>query len=85
MLALRRLSFDETAQLALQIGQWCGVASAGPSTSLMRSRNRKMAMEDTLDKRVQAMTRYVIVLDLAESVATRIPVGEAIIQGRWHP
>jgi hypothetical protein len=85
MLALRRLSFDETAQLALQIGQWCGVASAGPSTSLMRSRNRKMAMEDTLDKRVQAMTWYVTVVIFADSVATRIPVGEAIIQGRWHP
>ncbi len=56
LVTLRRISFDETAHLARQIAQWCGANFDGPSWPVhIWSLNRKVAMEDTLDKRVKAM------------------------------
>lgn len=54
LLRLRKLSFDETSQLARQIGQWCG-HDAGPSRIHVTSLNRRLAMEDSLEKRTAAM------------------------------
>ena len=56
LITLRKLSFDETAHLARQVAQWCGAELGGPSRPVhIWSLSRKVAMEDTLDKRVKAM------------------------------
>jgi len=54
LLQLRKLSFDETSQLARQIGQWCE-HSQGRSRIHVSSLNRRLAMEDSVDKRASAM------------------------------
>jgi anaphase-promoting complex subunit 5 len=54
LLQLRKLSFDETSQLARQIGQWCG-SGEGSSRIHVSSLNRRLAMDDSLDKRTSAM------------------------------
>ncbi|WVO18050.1 hypothetical protein L204_105748 [Cryptococcus depauperatus] len=63
---LRKLSFDETTHLAKEVAKWCGVGSSGPPKSIaMWSLDRKSGMEDSLDKRVQAIQDY----QLANSTA----------------
>ncbi|ORY23427.1 hypothetical protein BCR39DRAFT_549234 [Naematelia encephala] len=55
LLTLRRLSFDETAALSRQCGEWCGVTLAGPSRwGALGGGNRKLAMEQPLDRRIKA-------------------------------
>lgn len=67
LVTLRRISFDETAHLARQIAQWCGANFDGPSWPVhIWSLNRKVAMEDTLDKRVKAMDEWVGGLGLTD-------------------
>nr|XP_031863098.1 uncharacterized protein CI109_001576 [Kwoniella shandongensis]KAA5530170.1 hypothetical protein CI109_001576 [Kwoniella shandongensis] len=56
---LRKLSFDETGHLAREVARWCGTDMGGPSKPVnMWSLDRKSGMEDTLDKRIQAMQDY---------------------------
>ncbi|ORX36306.1 anaphase-promoting complex subunit 5-domain-containing protein [Kockovaella imperatae] len=59
LLTLRKLSFDETSQLSVQVGAWCGVAP-GPSrtSSHLWSLNRRAAMEETSDKRSNTMQEF---------------------------